>query len=85
MSNCINDRIIFQDATGGLSAASLDIADQKIHCTFVRDAVTTIVTPVEASETVTIDMVSRLTFFIFFNPSQKNRSNSFSVLVASSS
>ena len=50
-------KLLLQDATAGLSEATVDAADQKLHCSFVRDAVTTIETPVEATETITIDLV----------------------------
>ena len=55
-----------QDAQGGLSDTILEIEDQKIHCTFTRDAVTEIVTPVEASETIVIDLVKNFKSYVNF-------------------
>ena len=51
----------FQDATAGLSDASLDIENGLIHCSFTRAAVTEILTPTETPETVVIDLVSSFT------------------------
>ncbi len=36
--------------------AQVDLGGGKIHCTFTRDTVTTITTPVEEPEEVTIDL-----------------------------
>jgi hypothetical protein len=48
------------------------VEDQKLHCTFLRDAVTQIITPVEESETVTIDLVCHPLPGIENNYRQKN-------------
>jgi hypothetical protein len=63
----------FQDATGGLSDASLDIENGLIHCSYTRAAVTEILTPTETPETVVVDLVSHNTkyftikYFILIN------------------
>ena len=50
--------IFFQDALGGLGDVTVSVANGKITCSFLRDAVTVIQTPVEESEEVTIDLNS---------------------------
>ena len=46
---------IFQDATGGLSNAKVEVKNGFIFCSFTRQAVTEIAAP---THTVTIDLVS---------------------------
>ena len=47
-----------QDAQGGLSDVSLTVSGGKVECSFLRDAVTDIVTPIDPDSSVTIDLNS---------------------------